>query len=567
MSMKILQVLFHATATGSFVLLLLCLFAPLADRYLTKTWQYRALLVPSLLFLGVGGFIPKSLAPTVPMATVALPPTMVATQAPLPPPPDAPVFSVLPFADPASLLIWLWFSIAVVLFVGRLANYLQLRRSLIKSGVFITQPSGSATPVLRTSLVSTPMAAGLFHPAIFLPEVAFSAEETQMILSHETAHIRRGDLWLKALSLVCLSIHWFNPFAYLLVRRMDSLCEESCDEYVTANMTTAQRKIYGNTILRVLSYRNHVKCVLCAPMSSGAKEVKRRLHRIMTFKTISKRKLFLSLVLLLVVAALGLLCAWSLTPQDSKQLPETQTKNTLSQNVPPPAADNSSLVGIVPQSQDLVKEETYEEAIPFEQELQYSDEFFSDYRAILVPGKEGLKRITARRTYRDGEVIFTEILSEEVLVSPITEKQMVGTLTSEPTATDEVLLNAFVWPVDGGYLSAGFNSYPGHTGLDIAAKAGTPVLAARGGTVMYVDEHSVWPYGKRIDINHGDGWITRYAQLNSINVAEGDKVVQGQQIGGVGRTGNATGNHLHFEIRYQDGSLDPANYIGTKAPE
>ncbi|MEA5011493.1 MAG: hypothetical protein VB100_07240 [Angelakisella sp.] len=136
MSMKILQVLFHATAIGSFVLLLLCLFAPLADRYFTKTWQYRALFVPSLFFMGVSGFIPKSLAPTVPMATVALPPTMVATQAPLPPLPDAPVFSVLPFADPESLLIWLWFSIAVVLFVGRLANYLQLRRRLIKSSFF-----------------------------------------------------------------------------------------------------------------------------------------------------------------------------------------------------------------------------------------------------------------------------------------------------------------------------------------------------------------------------------------------------------------------------------------------
>ncbi|MEA5011494.1 MAG: M23 family metallopeptidase [Angelakisella sp.] len=103
--------------------------------------------------------------------------------------------------------------------------------------------------------------------------------------------------------------------------------------------------------------------------------------------------------------------------------------------------------------------------------------------------------------------------------------------------------------------------------MDIAAKAATPVLAARGGTVVHADEHSVWPYDKRIDIDHGDGWITRYAQLNSINVAEGDKVVQGQQIGGVGRTGNATGNHLHFKIRYQGGSLDPANYIGTKAPE
>ena len=102
----------------------------------------------------------------------------------------------------------------------------------------------------------------------------------------------------------------------------------------------------------------------------------------------------------------------------------------------------------------------------------------------------------------------------------------------------------FGWPASGD-ISSGFESY--HPGIDIAAYIGAPVLAADGGYVVV----SGWDnlYGNHIVIDHGNGYQTLYAHLQSFYVEAGVNVSKGQQIGEMGSTGNSTGPHLHFEIR------------------
>lgn len=86
-----------------------------------------------------------------------------------------------------------------------------------------------------------------------------------------------------------------------------------------------------------------------------------------------------------------------------------------------------------------------------------------------------------------------------------------------------------------------------HTGIDIPAPAGTPVIAANDGTVIYAGWKGA--YGNAVFIDHGGGIVTVYAHNSSISVSKGQTVSRGQQISGVGTTGNSTGNHLHFEVR------------------
>ena len=107
-------------------------------------------------------------------------------------------------------------------------------------------------------------------------------------------------------------------------------------------------------------------------------------------------------------------------------------------------------------------------------------------------------------------------------------------------------------PVPGGLLTQGIH---GWNGVDLGASSGTSVHAAAGGTVL-VSRASGWNggYGNYIVISHGNGTQTLYAHLSSDGVSVGDTVSKGQVIGGVGRTGEATGNHLHFEVR---GALNP----------
>lgn len=102
-----------------------------------------------------------------------------------------------------------------------------------------------------------------------------------------------------------------------------------------------------------------------------------------------------------------------------------------------------------------------------------------------------------------------------------------------------------------------------HSGVDLAAPRGSPVHAAGAGTVTYAG----WGYegsqawGLLVAIDHGDGWRTLYAHLADVQVAVGDAVDGGTEIGHIGTTGNATGPHVHVELRHDGERLDPSGHI------
>ena len=101
-----------------------------------------------------------------------------------------------------------------------------------------------------------------------------------------------------------------------------------------------------------------------------------------------------------------------------------------------------------------------------------------------------------------------------------------------------------------------------HTGVDLAAPMGTPVLAAKAGRVLLVQ--AVGGYGNTVLLDHGEGVETLYAHLQQALVREGDWIGQGAQLGAVGTTGAATGPHLHFELRNRAQALqaiDPTPHL------
>lgn len=108
-------------------------------------------------------------------------------------------------------------------------------------------------------------------------------------------------------------------------------------------------------------------------------------------------------------------------------------------------------------------------------------------------------------------------------------------------------------PVNGEYLF--------HAGIDLAADTGTPILAFADGTVEYIGESDA--YGLYIQIDHGNGVKTFYCHCSELYARKGESVTMGQSIAAVGETGNATGPHLHLEIKLDDVHLNPIYYVET----
>ena len=124
----------------------------------------------------------------------------------------------------------------------------------------------------------------------------------------------------------------------------------------------------------------------------------------------------------------------------------------------------------------------------------------------------------------------------------------------------------FDWPVRGQVTSKFgnrvhpmFKTKSQHSGIDIAAPSGTPVKAAASGEVLYVG----WMrgYGQVIILDHGRNITTVYAHLSATQVSDGQVIRAGNVIGRVGKTGNATGFHLHFEVRVNGKIQNPLNYL------
>ena len=201
------------------------------------------------------------------------------------------------------------------------------------------------------------------------------------------------------------------------------------------------------------------------------------------------------------------------------------------------------------------------------------------------------ERLIAKSNLNDGEFDFSEA---PALGGPA-ESPEVSNLYAKPTLIDAIdklatqidsreqqldLLDSLIAnrtrhndtfvagiPVEKGWLSSRFgrrtDPFTGkaawHNGIDFAGKKGTPILAMAAGVVTWAGDRS--GYGLLVEVNHGNGYVTRYAHSDSVDVQVGDIVKRGQVVAKMGSSGRSTGNHVHVEILKNGKQEDPARYI------
>ena len=194
--------------------------------------------------------------------------------------------------------------------------------------------------------------------------------------------------------------------------------------------------------------------------------------------------------------------------------------------------------------------------IDFVHDIRPGDSYSLIYEEVFVNGEKKL----------DGDILIAEFINRDRTHTAIRYKLQNGFseyFSLEGRNVKKAFLRS---PVKFSYISSSYNlkrRHPilhkirAHTGVDYAASRGTPVRTTGDGTVVFADKKG--GYGNLVEIKHTEDYSTRYAHLNKFHskIKVGEKVKQSETIGYVGRTGTATGDHLHYEFRVNGKHTNP----------
>jgi murein DD-endopeptidase MepM/ murein hydrolase activator NlpD len=172
--------------------------------------------------------------------------------------------------------------------------------------------------------------------------------------------------------------------------------------------------------------------------------------------------------------------------------------------------------------------------------------FVPAQRASLAQLQEGVERLGEATDWQTDVFTWYE--------SRLQESRLAALLVPSQQPVDVPATSGF------GFRTDPFNGRPAlHAGLDFPAEPGTPIVAAAGGLVVAREWHPA--YGNLLEIDHGNGLLTRYAHAQTLDVPLGALVRRGQRIATVGNTGRSTGPHLHFEVLVDGVPQDPARFL------
>lgn len=329
--------LLSMAAAGSAVFLLWLALYPLTRERFPARWHYCALKA-SLFFL----LFPirpclrllerltiptpsAGISPAEPLSPGAVLPAAVTPSVGTVPQlyPDAPSFSLT--VEAMKLLAVLWAIGAAALLTYKLTTYIRFRHRLLRCcGGRVSPEAEAVYRACQTELgirgrvrllcaphIQTPLVIGLLRPTVILPGNDFSGEELRYIFLHELTHVKHHDLWIRAAALAALAIHWYNPVAYLLARHIQTISEQSCDEWVAGSLTHQEQYAYGKTILKVAADMTAGAAEFAVPMSMRRTLERRLMHMLHPKFANTKTKLLAcaAAVILLACGATAALAA------------------------------------------------------------------------------------------------------------------------------------------------------------------------------------------------------------------------------------------------------------------
>ena len=188
---------------------------------------------------------------------------------------------------------------------------------------------------------------------------------------------------------------------------------------------------------------------------------------------------------------------------------------------------------------------------------EYEDLRDVTYSERLIENKKKIKEL--EKKFYAQSVSFDEVIK----LAKEKEKMLASIPAIQPVSNADLtrIASGYGWRIDPIYKTKKM-----HWGLDFTAETGTNVYATGNGVIKDIEQKR-WGYGNSIIIDHGFGYVSRYAHLSAFDVEVGDTVVRGQIIGKVGSTGKSTAPHLHYEIEKNGKKIDPIHFFHSDISE
>ncbi|MCG9969475.1 M56 family metallopeptidase [Pelotomaculum terephthalicicum JT] len=215
---------------------------------------------------------------------------------------------------------FVWFVGATVFAVWHIYCYRRFAKELRANSISVAEEAEAAlllsscqralgirgkVMLMQNGKITSPMLVGLLHPVILLPTSNMWGIDLKLVLTHELMHLKRKDLWVKVLALAAGTLHWFNPLAHILRQDVNTWGELSCDEALVAEMSQAERKHYGETILNTLDISAGIETAFCSSMGGSRKHIERRLTMLLNAKKMKKHMAVLAVAAILAIGGVG----------------------------------------------------------------------------------------------------------------------------------------------------------------------------------------------------------------------------------------------------------------------
>lgn len=248
-------------------------------------------------------------------------------------------------------------------------------------------------------------------------------------------------------------------------------------------------------------------------------------------------------------------------PESGESLPlEEETTSVLDLS----EEESEALFDSAPIHAAVTVRREYSETLPYEEQYVSLEGYYSDYWYTEQEGEEGEALVCDLVTYLCGREISRENLSKTVVTEPVPLIIEIGA-TERPDGFEAgVQSGTFSWPAPTLWtITSYWGDGRGHKGLDISGSGawGEPIVASDAGYVCDVSYGWSGGYGNYVDIDHGNGYVTRYAHCSDLCVEIGEPVAKGEIIAYVGSTGDSSGPHLHFEVIRWGEKRDPYPYL------